>query len=157
MTAIWVETAVLKTGTSFDFKHLPITREDKAMKLISQEFIRNIAPQLDLLNTLGGGTAQAMLRVDKRDKGVVVRVAVPSVSPENFHVVLNDNRLTVYCEYRHQADDQLAAPLFAQTLDLPANLDLSRIDAVHQANELRVRIPYKDSANQQREIEIKQR
>jgi HSP20 family protein len=127
------------------------------MKLISQEFIRNIAPQLDLLNTLGGGTAQAMLRVDKRDKGVVVRVAVPSVSPDNFHVVLNNNRLTVYCEYRHQAEDQLAAPLFAQTLDLPTTLDLTRIDAVHQGNELRVRIPYKDSASQQREIEIKQR
>jgi len=127
------------------------------MKLISQEFIRNIAPQLDLLNTLGGGTAQAMLRVDKRDKGVVVHVAVPSVSPENFHVVLNNNRLTVYCEYRHQSNDQLAAPLFAQTLDLPADLDLSRIDAVHEENELRVRIPFKDPTGQQREIEIKQR
>ncbi|WP_086592370.1 Hsp20 family protein [Hymenobacter crusticola] len=157
MTQQQAEKTVFKVGTSFDFKHLPITRETKAMKLISQEFIRNIAPQLNLLNTLGGGTAQAMLHVDKRDKGVVVRVAVPSVSPENFHVVLNNNRLTVYCEYRHQPGDQLAAPLFAQTIDLPANLDLARIDAVHEANELRVRIPYKDPASQQREIEIKQR
>ncbi|MBC6991885.1 MULTISPECIES: Hsp20/alpha crystallin family protein [Hymenobacter] len=127
------------------------------MNLISKEFIRNIAPQLDLLNTLGGGTAQAVMRVDKRDKGVVIRVAAPTVSPENFHVLLNNNKLTVYCEYRHQPDDKLAAPLFAQTLDLPANLDLSRIDAVHEENELRVRIPFQDPAARQREIEIKQR
>jgi HSP20 family protein len=126
------------------------------MNLISRKFIRNIAPQLDLLNTLGGGTAQAVVRVDKREQGVVIRVAVPAVSPENFHVVLDNNRLTVYCEYRHQPDDQAAAPLFAQTLDLPANLDLSRIDAVYKGHELQVRIPF-NAAAQKREIEIKQR
>lgn len=126
------------------------------MKLISPEFIRTIAPQLNLLNTLGGGTAQAQLRVDKVAKGVVVRVAAPSVRPENFHVLLDNNRLTVYCDYRHQENDQLSAPLFAQTLDLPANLDLDRIDAVHEANELRIRIPFQDSASR-REIDIKLR
>jgi HSP20 family protein len=127
------------------------------MKLISPEFIRNIAPQLNLLNTLGGGTAQAQLRVDKVAKGVVVRVAAASVRPENFHVLLDNNRLTVYCDYRHAEDDELSAPLFVQTLDLPAGLDLNRIDAVHEAKELRVRIPYKDAANRQREIDIKLR
>lgn len=125
------------------------------MKLISPEFIRNIAPQLDLLNTIGGGVAQAQLRLDKRPKGVVLRVAAPSVAPESFHVVLNDQRLTVYGEYRHQPDDQLAAPLFVQTLDLPGNLDLARIDAVHEGAELRIRIPYKDTTNEQREIDIR--
>jgi HSP20 family protein len=127
------------------------------MNLISREFIRNIAPQLDLLNTVGGGIAQAVLRVDKGEKGVVVRVAAPSVQPENFHVLLNNNDLTVYCEYRHQPADKLGAPLFSQTLALPPNLDLSRIDAVYEGNELRVRIPFKDPAAQQREIDIKQR
>ncbi|RYU81038.1 Hsp20/alpha crystallin family protein [Hymenobacter persicinus] len=127
------------------------------MNLISKEFIRNIAPQLDLLNTVGGGIAQAVLRVDKGAKGVVIRVAAPSVRPENFHVVLNNSDLTVYCEYRHQPEDQLGAPLFSQTLTLPPNLDLARIDAVHEGQELRVRIPYQDSATQPREINIKQR
>ena len=126
------------------------------MNLISRKFIRNLVPQLDLLNTLGGGTAQAVVRVDQREQAMVIRVALPAVSPENFHVVLDNNRLTVYCEYRHQPEDQLAAPLFAQTLDLPANLDLSRIEAVHKGHELQVRIPF-NSASQKREIEIKQR
>ncbi len=127
------------------------------MNLISREFIRNMAPQLDLLNTLGGGIAQVHMRIDKLKKGVVIRVAAPSVSPENIHVVLNNSRMTVFGEFRHQPDDQLAAPLFTRILDLPANLDLSRIDAVHQNNELQVRIPYLDPSSQQREIEIKQR
>lgn len=127
------------------------------MHLISREFIRNMAPQLDLLNTLGGGIAQAQLRIDKLAHGVVVRVHMPSVQPDRLHVLLNNNRLTVLAEYRHQPDDQLAAPLFTRVLDLPADLDVTRIDAVHEQGELRVRIPYKDATNQQREIEIKQR
>ena len=125
------------------------------MKLISSEFIRNIAPQLDLLNTIGGGVAQPKLHVNQRPKGVVLHVAMPSVSADKFHVVLNNNNLTVYGEYRHQPEDQLAAPLFVQKLDLPNNLDLTGINATHENGELRVAIPFKDPASQQREIDIR--
>ena len=126
------------------------------MNLISKAFIRNIAPQLDLLNTLGGGIAQAQLRIDKREKGVIVRVVLPSVEPQNFHVVLNENTLTVYAEFRHAPDSKLAAPLFSRTLSLPAGLNASRIDAVFEGAELLVRIPY--AANDEpREIDIRQR
>ena len=125
------------------------------MKFISREFIRTIAPQLDLLNTIGGGVAQPALRVNKRPKGVVLHVAMPSVPAESFHVVLKDNHLTVYGEYRHGPGDQLAAPLFVQTLDLPKNLDLTAINATHEGGELRVAIPFRDAeANQPREIDI---
>lgn len=127
------------------------------MNLISREFIRSLAPQLDLLNTLGGGIVQAQLRVDERKQGILVRVAVPSVSPESIHVVLNNNRLTVVAEFRHQPEDPLAAPLFTRVLDLPPNLDLTRIDAVHEGNELCIRIPYQNPADRPREIDIKQR
>jgi HSP20 family protein len=125
------------------------------MKLISPKFIRSIAPQLDLLNTIGGGVAQPQLRVDQRPKGVILRVAMPTVPADSFRVVLNQQRLTVFGEYRHEPDDQLAAPLFVQTLDLPNNLDLTRIDAVHEGNELQVRIPFLNPSDQQREIDIR--
>ena len=125
------------------------------MKLISSKFIHNIAPQLDLLNTIGGGVAQPQIRVDQRPKGVVLRVAMPTVAADRFRVVLNNQKLTVFGEYRHEPDDQLGAPLFVQTLDLPTNLDLTRIDAVHEGQELRVRIPFSNTNDQQREIDIR--
>ena len=125
------------------------------MKFISPKFIRTIAPQLDLLNTIGGGVAQPQLRIDQRSKGVVVRVAMPTVSADSFRVVLNKQQLTVFSEYRHEPDDQLAAPLFVQTLNLPTNLDLARIDAVQEGDELRVRIPFLNPSDQQREIDIR--
>ena len=125
------------------------------MKLISSKFIQNIAPQLDLLNTIGGGVAQPQLCIDQHPKGVIVRVAMPTVSADRFRVVLNQNKLTVFGEYRHEPDDQLAAPLFVQTLELPANLDATRTDAIHEGQELRVRIPFANPNGQQREIDIK--
>ncbi len=126
------------------------------MQLISRKFIRNIAPQLDLLNTIGGGVAQPRLRVEKRKAGVVLHVAMPSVAPDRFHVVLNERRLTVYGEYRAEPEAPMAAPLFIQTLDLPANLDLTRIDALHHDGELQVSIPFTDdAASRQREIDIR--
>ena len=125
------------------------------MKLISSKFIHSIAPQLDLLNTIGGGVAQPQLRVDQHPKGVIVRVAMPTVSADRFRVVLNNNKLTVFGEYRHEPDDQLAAPLFVQTLELPPNLDATRTDAIHEGQELRVRIPFAKPNSQQREIDIK--
>ena len=126
------------------------------MKFISPKFIRTIAPQLDLLNTIGGGVAQPLLRIDQHPKGVILRVAMPTVSADSFRVVLNQQRLTVFGEYRHQSADALAAPLFVQTLDLPDNLNLARIDAVHEGQELRVRIPFLNPTDQQREIDVRQ-
>ncbi|MBT9392939.1 Hsp20/alpha crystallin family protein [Hymenobacter sp. NST-14] len=126
------------------------------MNLISKEFIRTIAPQLNLLNTLGGGIAQARLQIDKREKGVIVRVSAPAVSPENLHVVLNEDQLTIFAEFRHSPEEGPAAPLFTRTLKLPAGLNVARIDAVFEGNELLVRIPY--AANgESREIDIRQR
>ena len=125
------------------------------MKFISSKFIRTIAPQLDLLNTIGGGVAQPQLRIDQHPKGVIVRVAMPTVTADSFRVVLNQQRLTVFGEYRHESNDQLAAPLFVQTLNLPDNLNMARIDAVHEGQELRVRIPFLNPTDQQREIDIR--
>ena len=125
------------------------------MKLISSKFIHNIAPQLDLLNTIGGGVAQPQIRVDRRSKSVMLRVAMPTVSADRFRVVLNNQKLTVFGEYRHEPDDQLGAPLFVQTLDLPTNLDLTRIDATHEGRELHSRIPFSNTNDEQREIDIR--
>ena len=125
------------------------------MNLINRNIIRQFAPHLDLLNTLGGGVVQPQLHVDKTEQGVVIRVSAPSVDPESFHVMLNDARLTVYAEYRHSEESRLAAPLFVNTFDLPSHLDLTRVDATQEENELHVLIPFKDAAGYFREINIK--
>ncbi|MFC7666391.1 hypothetical protein ACFQT0_02335 [Hymenobacter humi] len=66
--------------------------------------------RLDLLNTIGGGVAQPKLRIEQKPKGVLMRVAMPTVAAESFRVVLNQQKLTVFGEFRHQPDDEPGRP-----------------------------------------------
>lgn len=126
------------------------------MKLIKdKKFLKEIANQIDLVNTLGGGISLPQVKVDKHDKGAVIRVAIPSVSPEAYQIALNQNQLTIVAVHRSGSNPELGAPLFSQVFMLPPQVNLSRIDAVFAGNELQVRLPYHESVFQPRNIDIK--
>lgn len=125
------------------------------MKLIkNKEFLQAIAQQIDVLTTLGGGISLPQVNVDKHDKGLVIRVAIPTVAPESYQIALNQNQLTVLATFRPDNNPEVAAPLFSQVFTLPPQVDLSRIDAVFEGHELQVRLPYHLSAYQTRQIDI---
>ncbi|MCC9135748.1 Hsp20/alpha crystallin family protein [Pontibacter silvestris] len=127
------------------------------MKLIKdKELLRNIAQQIDLLNTIGGGVSETYVDIKKYKKGAVIEVWSAGVNPEAFRVVLHNNQLTIFSIFQSQENPQLGAPLFNKIFMLPPQVDLSRIEAVHQDGQLQVRLPYHDAATQPKEIEIKQ-
>ncbi|WP_233219176.1 Hsp20/alpha crystallin family protein [Adhaeribacter arboris] len=126
------------------------------MKLIkNKEFLQQIAHQIDVLNTLGGGISLPQVEVDKHEKGAIIRVAIPSVSPEAYQIALDQNQLTVMATHRLDNDSEAVFPLFSQHFMLPPQVDLSRIDAVFTDQELQVRLPYHTSVYKTRNIEIK--
>ncbi|QMU30992.1 Hsp20/alpha crystallin family protein [Adhaeribacter radiodurans] len=126
------------------------------MKLIkNKEFLQQIAHQIDVLNTLGGGISLPQVKVDKLEKGAIIWVAIPSVSPEAYQIALNHNQLTIMATHQSDADSEEAIPLFSQHFMLPPQVDLSRIDAVFADQELQVRLPYHTSVYQTRSIDIK--
>lgn len=126
------------------------------MKLIKdKEFLRNIAYQIDLMNTLGGGVSETHINIKKYKRGAVINVSAAGVKPDLFKVVLNNNELTLFSVLQSALDDEIAAPMFSKTFILPVQVDLSRIEAVHEDGQLQVRLPYHESTGQPREIEIK--
>ena len=125
------------------------------MKLIkNKKFLQAIAQQIDVLNTLGGGIGLPQVNVDKHEKGMVIRVAIPTVQPESYQIALNQNQLTIIAAIRPENQPEVAVPLFSQVFTLPPPVDLSRIDAVFEGHELQVRLPYHLSAYQTRQIDI---
>ncbi|MDX5423330.1 MAG: Hsp20 family protein [Hymenobacteraceae bacterium] len=127
------------------------------MKFIKdKELLRNLAQQIDLLNTIGGGISETYVDIEKYKKGAVINVWAAGVNPEAFKVVLHNNQLTVFSVLQSQENPQLAAPLFNRIFMLPPQVDLGRIEAVHQDGQLQVRLPYHEAAGQPKEIEIKQ-
>ena len=126
------------------------------MKLIkNKKFLQEITNQIDLVNTLGGGISLPQVKVDKHDKGAVIRVAIPSVSPEAYQIALNQNQLAVMAVHRADNNPEVANPLFSQVFMLPPQVNLSRIDAIFAGNELQIRLPYHESVFQPRNIDIK--
>lgn len=127
------------------------------MKLIKdKEFLRNIAHQINLLNTIGGGVSETYVDIKKYKRGAVINVWAAGVSPESFKVVLHQNQLTVFSVLHNPENPEMAAPLFNRTFILPPQVDLSRIEAVHEDGQLQVRLPYFEDINKPREIKIKQ-
>ncbi|WP_347157567.1 Hsp20/alpha crystallin family protein [Pontibacter chitinilyticus] len=127
------------------------------MKLIKdKELLRNIALQIDLLNTVGGGVSETYVDIKKYKKGAVIEVWAAGVNPESFRVVLHNNQLTVLSTLHSEDNPEMAAPLFNKTFTLPPQVNLSKIEAVYHEGQLQVKLPYHESAGQAREIEIKQ-
>ncbi|WP_299706521.1 Hsp20/alpha crystallin family protein [uncultured Pontibacter sp.] len=132
------------------------TLEEKEMKIIkNKEFLRSIAHQIDLLNTLGGGVSETYTEIKKKKKGAVIRVWAAGVSPEAFRVVLHQNQITVFSVLQNEENPEMAIPMFTRIFMLPPQVDLSRIEAVYKNGELRVKLPYHDSALNPHQIDIK--
>jgi len=125
------------------------------MKVIkNKEFLRNAANYIDLMNTLGGGICQPFVNIEKRKKGAIIHVSVPSVNPEAFQVVLNQNRLTVFAGIKNNNGSPMQAPIFHQDFFLPPNVAYNDIKAVYNGNELQIRLPFFETGARQIEIEI---
>ncbi|MFD3002920.1 Hsp20/alpha crystallin family protein [Pontibacter toksunensis] len=127
------------------------------MKLIKdKQLLKNIAQQIDLLNTLGGGVSETYVDIKKYKKGAVINVYAAGVDPEAFKVVLHNNQLTVFSVLQSKENPEMAAPLFNRVYMLPPQVDLGRVEAVYQDGQLKVKLPFYESTGQPREIEIKQ-
>lgn len=124
------------------------------MKFIKDKnLLKNIAHQIDMLNTLGGGICQTNVQIDKREKGAIIKVSAPSVPAEAFKIMLNQNKLTVFATLPQTSESGLIAPLFHQEFILPAHVALDRVKAVYKGSEIQVRLPFFESYTRQIDIE----
>ncbi|QCR23925.1 Hsp20/alpha crystallin family protein [Pontibacter sp. SGAir0037] len=127
------------------------------MKIIKdKELLRSIAQQIDLFNTVGGGVSETYAEIKKYKKGAVINIWAAGVSPEAFKVILQNNQLTIISLLHSEENPEMAVPIFNRTYILPLQVELAKIEAVHQDGQLQIRLPYYNGVNEPREIEIKQ-
>ncbi len=134
------------------------------MKAIENVF-QGTGGQLDLLNTLHGGSSQATFKVDKEDDKLIVRLKAPGVGPEAFNVLVEGNKLVLYtllttlndsdANDDEEAVQRLAVPMFMRVLDIPTFVDSDLIDAVYEHGRVTVTLPFKDEEQLHRRIDIK--
>jgi HSP20 family protein len=125
------------------------------MKVIKdKKFLQTMAHQINLWNTLGGGTVQTKVVVEKRKKGMIIGVSAPSVDPEAFQILLNLNKLTLFATLPGQENSEMQAPLFHKEFVLPLNVALDKISATYEGNQLQIRLPFLENTSRQIDIEL---
>jgi HSP20 family protein len=126
----------------------------------NKEQLRDLLKQVDLFNTVNGGTVMTSVDIIGSEESVVIKVATPSVGVDAFHILLNYTRLTISVWIREENEGYegrpVLVPMFAKNFDVPALVDLDGIVAEHENGELTVTLPFKNTIESlQRMIEIK--
>lgn len=131
------------------------------MKAIENVF-KGTGGQIDLLNTLYGGSSQTTMNVEREDERLLITLSAPGVKANSFNVLVEGNKLVLYTllvgTAQHQEEStiqRLAVPMFLRVLDIPSFIDADHIDAVHEQGRVIVSLPFKDEEHMHRRIDIK--
>lgn len=119
--------------------------------------------QVDLLNTLYGGSSQTTMNVEREDDLLLITLSAPGVSANSFNVLVEGNKLVLYTLLvststsleEDGVSQRLAVPMFLRVLDIPSFVDADQIEAVHEHGKVVVRLPFKDEEHLHRRIDIK--
>ena len=98
-----------------------------------------------------GRAAQPPVDVYSDDEGLVLRVEVPGVPPENLKIETRDRNLVIKSE---AAGEEGQPRPFARAFRIPADYDLEGAQARHELGVLTVRFPKVEEAKP-RKIEVK--
>ena len=132
------------------------------MKAIENVF-QGTGGQIDLLNTLYGGSTQTTMHVGHEDERLVITLSAPGVSANSFNVLVEGNKLVLYTllvstsnqSMGDGTNQRLAVPMFLRVLDIPSFVDVDQIDAIHEHGRVMVMLPFKDKEHMHRRIDIK--
>jgi HSP20 family protein len=129
--------------------------------LNNKNILKNLVGDLDRLNTVNGGTAAITINVENKPDHFQITILAPTVPPEYFEVYTNMNNLIVNLypsEEGYSTRSAARIPVFNKVFSLPAYVDASKIEAVHEGNVLRLVVPFKEgTAPGLRKINIKTR
>ncbi|GAB4015244.1 Hsp20/alpha crystallin family protein [Spirosoma koreense] len=131
------------------------------MKAIENVF-KGTGGQIDLLNTLYGGSTQTRMDVEREDEHLVITLSAPGVKANSFNVLVEGSKLVLYTllvstsvQQDEGSSQRLAVPMFLRVLDIPSFVDADHIEAVHEHGQVRVMLPFRDEEQMHRRIDIK--
>lgn len=132
------------------------------MKAIENVF-QGTGGQVDLLNTLYGGSSQTTMNVEREDERLIIKLSAPGVSANAFNVLIEGSKLVLYTllvstsarQDEEGNSQRLAVPMFLRVLDIPSFIDVDHIEAVHEHGQVLVMLPFKNEEQMHRRIDIK--
>lgn len=108
----------------------------------------DLLTSVDVLNTLNGGTSEPSIILHEEDEGREIRVRVPGIEKEAMQVEVHNNNLSIYYVMPLvSGGKELQVPKIVYNKNIPYFVDITRIHAQYEGNELRVQLPFNPLAN----------
>ena len=108
----------------------------------------NLITSVDVTNTLNGGRTEPVVKLSQFTNSREVRVKVPGIDPEKIEVEIDENRVSIFYMINvASVGKQVAIPYSVYNKQQPYFIDVSKIVAQIEEDELVVTLPYNQLAN----------
>jgi HSP20 family molecular chaperone IbpA len=103
---------------------------------------------VDVLNTLSGGVSEPQQNFLETELGRELRIRVPGVHKGSMNVEIHNNHLTIYYYINIASYDKLVqVPQIIYNRAVPYYIDISKIHATFEVDELVVHMPFNKLSN----------
>jgi len=108
----------------------------------------DLMTSVDVLNTLNGGTSEPSIIFHEEEEGREIKIRVPGIEKEALQVEVHNNNLSIYYVLPLvSAGKEIQVPKIVYNRNIPYFVDIQRIHAQYEGNELRVQLPFNPLAN----------
>ena len=108
----------------------------------------NLITSVDVMNTVNGGRTEPVIKLSQFTDSREVRVKVPGIDPEKIEVEINENTVSIFYMINVATAGKLVAiPYSVYNKQQPYFIDVSKIVAQIEEDELVVTLPYNQLAN----------
>lgn len=115
---------------------------------MKQENYLDLLTSIDVLNTLNGGVTEPRLCLEHHEDHREIRLRVPGINLDDIRVELHNNNLSIFYLINIISSDRLIPlPRFVYNHNVPYYIDVDKINARLEEEELIVNLPYNRLAN----------
>lgn len=108
----------------------------------------DLITSIDVLNSLNGGVSEPQLNLEHFEKYREIRLKVPGINCDEIRVEIHDNNLSIFYLINLVCSGKLIPlPRFVYNRNVPYYIDISKINARLDEEELIVNLPYNHLAN----------
>jgi HSP20 family molecular chaperone IbpA len=108
----------------------------------------DLITSIDVLNTVNGGTSEPQMNLTHYEGYREIRMKVPGIKPDDIHVEVHNNNLSMFYFINIASNDKMVQlPRFIYNRNVPYYIDISKIKARFDNEELVVKLPFNRLAN----------
>lgn len=118
------------------------------MKRNSNSNYLDLITSIDVLNTVNGGVIEPQMNMSHFEDFREIRLKVPGIKQEDVHVEVHNNNLSIYYFINMVSSEKLIQlPRFVYNRSVPYFIDINKINARIENDELIVKLPFNKLSN----------